>query len=704
MWNFSRAASAATALAFVAFVVSAASLGQTAPSAAATPAPAAAPPAKAGPHPMNLDDVDRIVSVSSPQVSPDGKWVLYTVSTVDTTADKRISDVWMVSWDGAQDIRLTYNTDSSASDPRWSPDGKYISFLSSRPGEPKVKGSQVWVLDRRGGEARQLTDVKGNLSSYDWSPDANKLLLTIAEDVEAEAKEKEKGDDKGKDKPKPIVIDRYHFKQDIEGYLSTNSRPDLLYLFDVESKKLDKLTTDTKFQEEDASWSPDGSKIAFVSNHDPDPDRTINTDIFVVAATPNSAATRLTTFPGPDDGHPAWSPDSKLIAYIHGSEPKYEEYSRRQLAVVPAAGGEPRILTAKFDRPVGDPVFALDGQSITVLVTDDRSLYPASVALSDGSVKRLVEKTGVAYTQDQNAGRTAVIWTTDTAAPELYALEEGNLRKLTSHNDALVAQLQLGETRDLQAKSPDGTDVHALITLPVGYVAGTKYPLLLRIHGGPNGQDGHSFTPERQLFAGRGYAVLNVNYRGSNGRDTAYQQAIFADWGNKEVVDLLAAVDETVKEDYADPDRLGIGGWSYGGMLTDYTIATTTRFKVAISGAGTGNPFGFYGVDMYIFQYDNELGPPWKNPENYIKLGYPFLHADRIKTPTLFMGGDKDMNVPINGGEQMYQALRSLGVPTELVIYPGQFHGFTRPSFIHDRYQRYFDWYDKYLMPNAAGK
>ena len=163
---------------------------------------------------------------------------------IDTTADKRITDLWMVSWDGAQDIRLTYGVDTSVSNPRWSPDGKYISFLAERPGAPKVKGSQVWVLDRRGGEARQLTEVKGNLSAYEWSPDSKKLLLTIAEDVEAEAKEKEAKEDKDKEKPKPIVIDRYRFKKDIEGYISTNSRPDLLYLYDIESKKLDKLTTD----------------------------------------------------------------------------------------------------------------------------------------------------------------------------------------------------------------------------------------------------------------------------------------------------------------------------------------------------------------------------------------------------------------------------------------------------------------------------
>jgi dipeptidyl aminopeptidase/acylaminoacyl peptidase len=660
------------------------------------------PPAPANPpRAMTVGDVDHLLDVGGPRLSPDGQWIAYTVRRVDAKADKNVTDLWMARWDGTQDIQLTYEVEHSVSDPRWSPDGKYLSFLSDRPGAPDVRDSQVWVLDRRGGEARQLTSVKGNLSSYEWSPDAKKLLLIIAEDPEKQAQEKEKSES-AKEKPKPIVIDRYHFKQDIEGYLSTNTRPGLIYLYDVSTGKLDKLTTDTKFTEENAVWSPDGTQIAYISNHDPDPDRTNNSDVFVVAAAPNSAARKLTNFPGPDDGQPAWSADSKLIAYIHGSEPKYEEYNQRQLAVVPAAGGEPRVLNEKFDRPVSNPVFSQDGQSITVLVDDDRSRYPASVSLSDGSVKRLVDSAGVAAAQDEKLGHLAVAWTTDAAPAEIFTVESSGIRKLTSHNEALVASLQLGETRDFQTKSPDGTEVHSLLTLPVGYVAGKKYPLILSIHGGPDGQDGHSFTPLRQLFAGRGYAVLNVNYRGSHGRGKAYQQAIFADWGQKEVVDLLASVDEAVKQGIADPDRLGVGGWSYGGILTDSTIATTTRFRAATSGAGMGSPLGLYGVDQYIFQYDNELGPPWKNPDTYIKLGYPLLHADRIKTPTLFMGGDQDFNVPLNGGQQMYQALRSLGVPTELIVYPGQFHGFTRPSFIRDRYQRYLEWFDKYLTPKPA--
>lgn len=643
---------------------------------------------------MMLDDLFQLHDVGDPQVSPDGQWVAYTVSTIDTAADKRITDLWMVSWDGSQDIRLTYGTDSSSSSPRWSPDGKYLSFESDRPG--KAKGTQVWVLDRRGGEARQLTDVKGHLSAYAWSPDAKKLLLTIRADDKDET-EKKDGEDKKEEKPKPIVIDRYHFKQDVQGYLTGTNR-ELLYLYDVETGKLEKLTTDSAHDEDNAVWSPDGSKIAFVSNHDPDWDRTINTDVFVVDATPNSAPKKLTTFNGRDGGHLAWSPNSKWIAYTQGSDPKYEEYSLNELAIVGADGTPPRILTAKLDRSVSRPLFSQDGKTITVLVEDDRSEYPAAVNVNDGSVQRLVEQPGVAYTQNGAAGHEVLVWTTDAAPGEIFALEGSRLRKLTGHNDALLAQLKLGTTRDLNATSKDGTPVHGLLTFPPGAEPGRKYPMLLRIHGGPNSQDAHSFSPERQLFAARGYVVLNVNYRGSGGRGKAYSESIFADWGDHEVADLLASVDEAVKEGVADPDHMGVGGWSYGGILTDYTIASTTRFKGAISGAGMGNPIAFYGIDQYIFQYDNELQPPWKAPETYIKLGYPLYHADRIHTPTLFMGGDKDFNVPVVGGEQMYQALRSLSVPTELIIYPGQFHGFTRPSFIRDRYERYFNWYDKWVL------
>ena len=299
-------------------------------------------------------------------------------------------------------------------------------------------------------------------------------------------------------------------------------------------------------------------------------------------------------------------------------------------------------------------------------------------------------------------GAFAVLASTDTELPEVAALENGKLRRLSHQNDEWLSKVLLGTTEEFTSTSKDGTEVHGLIVKPATYQAGQKYPTLLRIHGGPNGQDEHAFSFERELFAANGYVVVAVNYRGSNGRGSAYQKAIFADWGGKEVVDLLGAMDHVQKIGLADPDRLGIGGWSYGGILTDYTIATDGRFKAATSGAGSALQLTMYGVDEYITQYENEIGPPWKSQDLWIKISYPFFHADRIKTPTLFLGGDKDFNVPLVGGEQMYQALKSLGVDTQLVIYPGQFHGITTPTYKIDRYQRYLDWYDKYLK--AANK
>jgi dipeptidyl aminopeptidase/acylaminoacyl peptidase len=276
------------------------------------------------------------------------------------------------------------------------------------------------------------------------------------------------------------------------------------------------------------------------------------------------------------------------------------------------------------------------------------------------------------------------------------------LRRISRQNDEWLANVQLATTEDFTCTAKDGTVVNGLVTKPAGFAAGTKYPTLLYIHGGPNGQDEHAFAFDREWFAANGYVVLAVNYRGSSGRGSAYQKAIFGDWGNKEVVDLLAAVDWAVAKGIADPARLGIGGWSYGGILTDYTIASDTRFKAAVSGASSALQLTMYGIDQYIFQYEAELGVPWKNREAWLKVSYPFFQVDRIKTPTLFLCGQVDFNVPVAGVEQMYQALRSQDIDTQLVIYPDQHHGLTIPSYNRDRLQRYVAWWDKYLKKQAS--
>jgi dipeptidyl aminopeptidase/acylaminoacyl peptidase len=650
-------------------------------------------------RPLSSEDVYNLREVRDPQRSPDGRWVAYTVSRAIKETDKNDTDVWMASWDGQEHVQLT-STPEGESSPRWSPDGKYLAFLSSRQGS---KQSQVWLLNRAGGEAVKLTDVKGGVSDFVWSPDSHRMVLVVNDpdprDPEPD-KEAEKRPDGSTKTPKPIVIDRYYFKADRDGYLRGERTH--LYLFDLTSKKAELLTPGT-FNEESPAWSPDGKRIAFIRRHgEGDVDRAPNRDLFVMEACTCANPTRLTFTAAEELGRPEWSPDGKSLAYLLGDELKWSAYDQAQLMVIASGGGDPRPLTASLDRPVATPVWSRDGSSLTFVVFDDRAQHVARVPAAGGRVERLIDGRHVVERPSPGPdGALAVLASSATSVPEVHALENGRLRKITRQNDDWLKGILLGTTEDFTSVSKDGTEVHGLIVKPPTYRAGTAYPTLLRIHGGPNGQDAHSFSFERELFAAHGYVVVAVNYRGSNGRGSTFQKAIYADWGNKEVVDLLGAMDHVQKIGLADPNRLGIGGWSYGGILTNYTIATDGRFKAAISGAGSSNQISMYGTDQYINQYESELGPPWKQQDVWIKVSYPFFHADRIKTPTLFLCGEKDFNVPLLGSEQMYQALRSLNVDSELVIYPNQYHGITTPSYKKDRLDRYLAWYEKYLKAGS---
>lgn len=639
---------------------------------------------------FTIETMHKLKTVGDPRCSPDAKWIAYTVSTVDAASDKRDTDVWMVSTDGKENLRVTASADSENS-PKWSPDGKYLSFLSSRPG--KAKGTQVWIIDRRGGEAQQLTDFKGRLSAFEWSPNARQLAVVLREDEEDRKAEAPAG----AEKPKPIVIDRYSFKRDGSGYL-TGTKKNRIYLYDLSTKKLE-LVTAENFEETAVSWSPDGTKLLFQSNRDANWDRVPNNDIWVVDAKAGATPKRLTSFTG-QDTQPVWSPDGKWVAYLVGSQHKMGEYNMNRLALVSADGGTPKILTADLDRGVNSPQFTPDGRSLEFLVADDMNVYPAKVSVNGGTVERMIGgKLAMSSIDRAGACMTALV-ATDTMPGEVHVIEGGSLRKLTAHNEEVLKDVKLVTPEEVTFTGRDGNEAHGLLFKPIGYAQGTKAPTLLRIHGGPNAQDQHSFRIEEQIFAAQGYAVLNVNYRGSSGRGQQYTVSIAGDWGNKEVIDLHAGIDHAVKIGVADPERLGVGGWSYGGILTNYLIATDQRFKAGISGAGVAFPLAFYGHDQYIRQYDQEIGPPWeKGLERWVKISYPFLEAKRIKTPTMFLGGDRDFNVPLLGSEQMYQALKNVGTETQLIIYPGENHGILRPSFQRDRMQRYLDWYAKYLKP-----
>jgi len=651
---------------------------------------AQAPPAvshSTPPRPFALDDVLRVRDVRDPQISPDGAWVAYTVSTADTAEDRNKSAVWMASWDGTRNLRVTTSKQGEDS-PRWSPDGRWLAFLSSREDEH----TQIWLLDRQGGEGRKVTTLPSDVTDYVWAPDGKRIALVVEDADTAKPKT-----------PPPIVIDRFQFKQDESGYLGKQRRH--LYVLDVESGKTTVLTSGD-YDELLPAWSPDGKSLAFVSKRRPEFDRDSNWDLYVIDAAPggNAVPRQLTTFEGPDndpdtESRPAWSPDGRSIAYLQGGPLKLVYYAVQKLAVVPAAGGAPRILTAALDRNATNPAWSPDGSSIYFLLEDDRTIGLARVPAAGGTIERIVSGPRVVSGFTAAGGKVAVLASTPLEPAEVFALDGTALRPLSRQNDEWLSRVKLGAVEPISFKSRDGTAINGFVVKPPDFVAGKRYPMVLRIHGGPVSQFQHEFDFQLQTLAGHGYLVVVANPRGSSGRGERFAAAIYADWGNKDAQDVLAAVDYAVAQGLADPGRLGVGGWSYGGILTNYVIAQDHRFKAAVSGASISNVLAGYGTDQYVREYEGELGVPWKAADTWVRLSSPFLHADRINTPTLFLCGDKDFNVPLLNSEQMYQALRSLGVETQLVIYPGQHHAINKPTYRRDRLERYLAWYDKHLKP-----
>jgi len=647
---------------------------------------------------LTVDDLFRIQRVSDPRVSPDGKWVAYVVATPDLAADKSTSRIWMVAAAGGDPIPLTAKGSSAAS-PRWSPDGKYLGFLATRGEDAE---SQVWLLNRLGGEAEQLTTIKQGVGSFVWSPDGGRLALEIDDMTPDQAGDTTWIGIKAKTQ-RPYVIDRLQFKRDGTGYL--DRRRTHLYVFDLRTKGAARQITSGGWDDEGPAWSPDGRLIAFTSNRD-SVDGNDNSDVWVVASddTSKGATTRrLTSTPGPD-GDPEWSPDGKWILYDRqpSGEPIAMIYDPGQLAIIDASGGQPRAVTAALDRNIRAERWAPDGKSLYGILEDEGDNYLVRVDATSGAVTRLVgggpdgrEVNGYSLGAD---GTIAALISAPHLPNEIFLVEAAGPRQLTRTNQPLLDSLRLADVRELHFKSRDGTAVEAFLYLPPDYQTGRRYPTLLRIHGGPVSQFDRSFNSEGQLFAARGYAVVMTNPRGSSGYGAKFARAIFADWGNKDFDDVMAAVDEAVRQGVADADRLGVGGWSYGGILTNYVITKSTRFKAAISGASEALYTSNYGHDHYQNLWEIELGLPWTHQRAWDRIS-PFWSVAKITTPTLWMGGDKDWNVPIMNSEQMYQAMRRLGRTTQLVVYPGQSHGISKPTYQKDRWQRNLEWYGRFLKP-----
>jgi dipeptidyl aminopeptidase/acylaminoacyl peptidase len=663
-------------------------------------------------------DVHRLLDVSDLAISPEGDWVAYSVETTDVDEDRYSSDLYMVSWDGETRVQLTHTEKHSETHPRFSPDGKYLAFIASRGDggdgkDPKSK-AQVWLLNRMGGEAQRVTELPGGVSDFEWAPGGQRLVLVSGDphpdEVETEDASDEddgsKAEKRKSDTPKPIVVNRYHFKMDREGFLE--DRYDRLYLFDLATGKAT-LLTEGAFDSNQPAWSPDGKWIAFTSKRpseeQPDPDRTLNTDIYLLEAREGAEARKLNEWTGADS-QPVWSPDGRKIAYVQGTAGKYAGYGSSQVAVLPIAAGvptsaNPTLLSEALDRSVSNLRWSLDGQTLFFGFDDDRQRFVGSVPVAGGEIERRKLPESALATSIVDAfevGRKgiAALATSPTHPPEIFRLGDG--LALSDHNRALREQIAWAKVRGIDVTSKDGTHIGAMLYEPPGKRRRKPLPTIAHIHGGPFSQDAYEFDWKAQSLAAAGYLVVQPNYRGSSGRGADFSRAVHVTWAAG-VQDIHAVVDHLVAEGLADPKRLGIGGWSFGGINTNYAIATDTRFGAAVSGAGHSNLITGYGTDQYIHDYEGEVGYPWVEEDLalYIELSFPFFHADRIKTPTLFICGEKDFNVPLIQSEQMYMALRSLGIPTELVIYPGQYHSLSIPSYLEDRMVRYIDWYDAHL-------
>ncbi len=638
------------------------------------------------PRTITFEDREAVRRPEGVAVSRDGRQAAFVV-------DDRVHVVDLASGEP----RAVTSAGSSAWDPWWSADGKALYFLSDRSGT-----NQLWKLPLGAfGEAEQVTTLEQGVDRIRFSPDETRLLLQFTDaqlkpagDAEAEG-DGEDGEGEEGDVAEPFVITRLEFKEDAgDGYL-TGDRSEHLHVLDVATGKLTQITSGT-YSESDAAWSPDGRRVVFVSNREQEPDASYRTDLWVVDAgnsDQGASPLRLT-----DDertkSDPAFSPDGTMIAFLVAAD---GVYGAPQVAVMPAGGGEIKVLTAAHDRWVNAFRYSADGEWIYFAYENLGGNQVARVRPRDGKLEQVIQGDQAIGEFDLAKGGAIVARVeTGNRASELYLFSGGRERPLTRLNADFHARLALGEKVSTSFKAPDGTEVQAFVTKPPDFVPGRRYPTILNIHGGPVGQFGWGFDFESQYLAANGYVVVEPNPRGSTGRGEDFVRAIYRTWGITDYDDVIAAVDHAIALGYADPDRLAVTGYSYGGYMTNTVITRTDRFKAAASGAGHSYIAGNYGHDIYQKWYNWELGPPWENREKYDRLS-PLLQAGRVTTPTIFLGGREDWNVPIINAELFYQSLRKRGVPTELVVYPDAHHGGWPKEYQRDYLERVRAWFDRYV-------
>jgi dipeptidyl aminopeptidase/acylaminoacyl peptidase len=625
-------------------------------------------------------------AVGSPRVSPDGKRVVYTVNDAVMAADKSefVTQVWLATSDGKENFQITF-ADKSSTNPKWSPDGNWIAFTSNR----KDNKNNLYILRVTGGEAEQVTDLKSSVSDFEWAPDGKWIAYTMA-DAKSDDEDK---NDKGKN----------DFR-----WVDENQKMARLYVIpvakDASGKREPKKLTNDNRHVGGFDWSPDGSRIVFSHVKSPVANDWPSADLAVVEVASGTVTPFATTDAA--EANPIYSPDGKWIAASVSDLPVRWAQSNR-IHVFPATGGPPKVMTISHDGQPNVIGWTPDGTKIMFSEAKGTgtALYEANVAA--GTVREADYQdaviSGVNMTMLGSGYGVAMVVQRSDAPPEAFALTPG-VNGITQISTANVdrAKMPVGKTEVIKWKSTDGRDIEGLLTYPVGYAAGTKVPLILNIHGGPAGVFQQTYIGGRgsyplATFSSKGFAILRPNPRGSSGYGTEFRRANIKDWGGGDYQDLMTGVDKVIAMGVADPERLGVMGWSYGGYMTSTIITKTKRFKAASAGAPVTNLMSFTTTaDIPGFIPDYFGGQYWEAPDVYAKHSAMF-NIKGATTPTLVQHGEADVRVPISQGYELYNALKAQGTPTRMIVLPRQPHGPNEPKMQIAAMQSNLEWFEKYL-------
>jgi dipeptidyl aminopeptidase/acylaminoacyl peptidase len=626
---------------------------------------------------MTFVDVIDLKRVSGPRLSPDGTQVLFAQSSADWKRNSSISQIWRMNIDGTDIVQMTSSKDGERNG-IWSPDGKYISFVTRR-GEEQ---SQIYLLHNRGGEAIKLTGHKTSIQSYHWSPCSKKIYF-IAGDPLTEEEEKKK-----KEKDDVFIFEHnYKFAH--------------LWKFDVETKE-EKRLTEGEFTILDFSISRDGSKMLYAAAPTPLYDDTLFSEIWIMDLTDGSKK-QITQNQIPE-GDISLSPDNSQILFVAETGPEFKDfYYQSNMYLVPAEGGTPKALIPNFTYEVYDSEWSADGKSIYFTANMGVHCEIFALRLKEKKLKQITDGKHSIYNFDYNPKMETMVYTINSPqSPAAYwkmDMKKGSAQMFHDPYHELK-KFDLASFESIRWKSTDGKEVEGLLIYPVGYEKGKRYPLLAHTHGGPMASDKFMFDGYAHARAGRGYAILKPNYRGSTGYGNEVLRDMVGHYFLHAGDDVISGVDYLVKKGIADPDKLGTLGWSAGGHMTNWLVTQTDMFKAASSGAGASNWISMYAQsDVRIYRTPWFLGNPWQKnaPLEAFREHSPIFYVHQAKTPTLILCGENDRRVPLPQSIEMYRGLKANGVPTELAIFPRSGHGPRELRHMLFKMNKEFQWLEKYI-------